>query len=113
MFTGGIQSTSRTKGYNAVLKKQITSSATLCDLAKILDGRSKTEQLQEQYKQWQISTSSYQAPFVPTHLFSNVYELLKQYVSSFYFQQTEQQMAEAMLYHAEKTTMESALQVCY
>jgi MULE transposase domain len=29
VFTAGIQSTSRTEGYNAVLKKQITSSATL------------------------------------------------------------------------------------
>ena len=111
MFTAGIQSTSRTEGYNAVLKKQITSSATLCDLAKVLDGRTQSEQLQAAFKHWQVSTTSYKAPFVAVQLFSQMYEMLKKYVSSFYLVQTEQQMAEAMLYKAKKITINDAFQV--
>lgn len=111
VFTAGIQSTSRTEGYNAVLKKQVSSSGTLCELAKILDGRIQSEQLQTAFKQWQISTTAYKAPFVATQLFSQVYKLLKEYVSSFYLVQVEQQMSEAMLYEAKKTTLEAALQV--
>jgi hypothetical protein len=111
VFTAGIQSTSRTEGYNAVLKKQITSSASLCDLAKVLDGRSQAEQLQAAFKHWQISTTTYKAPFVATQLFSQIYEMFKQYVSPFYLVQVEQQMAEAMLYKAEKTSADNALEV--
>ena len=39
--------------------------------------------------------------------------MLKQYVSPFYLMQVEQQMAEAMLYKATKTTLNDALQVWY
>ena len=84
VFTAGVQSTSRTEGYNALLKKQITASATLCDLAKVLDGRSKTEQLQTAFKEWQVSNTQYQAPFVPTQVFGQIHKMLKQYVSSLF-----------------------------
>ena len=109
VFTAGIQSTSCTERCNAVLKKQVTSSATLCELAKVLDGRTQSEQVQAAYTNWQISTTSYQAPFVTTQLFPQVYQMLKQYVSPFYLLQVEQQMAEAMLYKATKTTVNDAL----
>lgn len=113
VFTAGIQSTSRTEGYNVLLKKQISSSGTLCDLAKVLDGRMQTEQLQTAFRQWQVSMTTYKAPFVATQLFSPIYKMLKEYVSSFYVAQVEQQMGEAMLYEAKKTTIETALQVMY
>ena len=45
--------------------------------------------------------------------FPQIYEMLKQYVSSFYLAQVEQQMAEAMLYRAKQITVEDALQVHY
>jgi hypothetical protein len=83
----------------------------LCDLAKVLDGRAQSEQLQAAFKHWQISTTAYKAPFVATQLFSQMYEMLKQYVSSFYLVQVEQQMAEAMLYKAKKITTDDAFQV--
>ena len=38
-FTVGIQTTSRVEGYNNIIKREITSNNTLCDLANILDTR--------------------------------------------------------------------------
>lgn len=69
--------------------------------------------MQTAFKQWQVSTTAYKAPFVATQLFSQIYKMLKEYVSSFYLVQVEQQMGEALLYEAKRITVETAFQVLY
>ena len=43
LFTAGVQTTSRVKGYNNIIKRELSSNNTLCDLANVLDTRFERE----------------------------------------------------------------------
>ena len=43
IFTAGVQTTSRVEGYNNIIKRELASNSTLCNLANVLDARLENE----------------------------------------------------------------------
>ncbi len=43
IFTAGIQTTSRVESYNNIIKRELSATSTLCDLASVLDVRFERE----------------------------------------------------------------------
>ncbi|CAB4408506.1 unnamed protein product [Rhizophagus irregularis] len=45
IFTAGVQTTSYVKGYNNIIKHELKSNGTLCNLASVIDARLESEDL--------------------------------------------------------------------
>src|SRR5687767_7052722 len=43
IFTAGVQTTSRVEGYNNIIKRELASNSTLCNLTSTLDARLESE----------------------------------------------------------------------
>ena len=77
----GIESTSRVKGYNWIIKQQLKAKSTLCELSNQIDSRLKEEEQWNQFHEYKQSTITNTTFTFGQNLFLIVTKTLNKYLT--------------------------------
>ena len=81
IFTAGVQTTSRIEGYNNIIKRELSSSNTLCDLANVLDTRLEREVQWNRFFEYHTLSNCMGITSVSHDLFPEVDKLMSNYLT--------------------------------
>ncbi|CAG8627887.1 13833_t:CDS:2 [Cetraspora pellucida] len=77
----GIESTAHVEGYNWIIKKELRTNSTLCELAEHLDQRLKSEAQWEQFHEYRSLTTVATVPTTGHDLFPEVVDVINKYTT--------------------------------
>jgi MULE transposase domain len=81
IFTAGVQTTSRVEGYNNIIKRELASNSTLCNLANVLDARLESEVQWNRFFEYHTLSTCMGIRLVSNDLFPKIDKLMSEYLS--------------------------------
>ncbi|RHZ53322.1 hypothetical protein Glove_443g1 [Diversispora epigaea] len=100
IFTAGIESTSRIEGYNWVIKQQLKTNSTLCELVDCLDSRLKEEERWNQFYEYKQITTSNIVSTVGQDLFLTITKVLDKYLTEPIYNIIRAEMSQCLFVNA-------------
>ncbi|RHZ89158.1 hypothetical protein Glove_18g82 [Diversispora epigaea] len=100
IFTAGIESTSRVEGYNWVIKQQLKTNSTLCELVDRLDSRLKEEERWNQFYEYKQITTSNTVSTVGQDLFSTITKVFDKYLTEPIYNIIRAEMSQCLFVNA-------------
>ena len=101
-FTTGIQTTSRVEGYNHIIKRELSSSKTLCDLAKVLDARLESEVQWNRFFEYRTLSNCMGITSASHDLFPEVDKLMSNYLTPHILSAERLEIAQCLYFIASK-----------
>ena len=77
----GIQTTSRVKGLNNIIKRELKANGTLCDLASVLDERLENEGHWNRFFEYRILSTCMGITSVGNELFPEIDKVMSKYLT--------------------------------
>jgi len=102
IFTAGVQTTSRVEGYNNIIKRELSSSNTLCDLANVLDTRLEREVQWNRFFEYHTLSNCMGITSVSHDLFPEVDKLMSNYLTPHILSAERLEIAQCLYFIASK-----------
>ena len=102
IFTAGVQTTSRVEGYNNIIKRELSSSNTLCDLANVLDTQLEREVQWNRFFKYHTLSNCMGITSVSHDLFPEVDKLMSNYLTPHILSAERLEIAQCLYFIASK-----------
>jgi hypothetical protein len=102
IFTARVQTTSRVEGYNNIIKRELSSSNTLCDLANVLDTRLEREVQWNRFFKYHTLSNCMGITSVSHDLFPEVDKLMSNYLMPHILSAERLEIAQCLYFIASK-----------
>ena len=106
IFTAGIQTTSRVEGYNNIIKRELTSNGTLCNLASALDARLESEVKWNRFFEYHTLSTCMGIASVGHDLFPKVDKLMSEYLTPHILSTERSEIAQSLYFIASKVELD-------
>ena len=102
----GVQTTSRVEGYNNIIKRELTSNGTLCNLASILNDRLESEVKWNRFFEYHTISTCMRIASVSHDLFPEVDKLMSKYLTPHILSTERTEMAQCLYFIANKVELD-------
>jgi len=112
IFTAGVQTTSRVEGYNNIIKRELASNSTLCNLANVLDARLENEVKWNRFFEYHTLSTCMGIKSVSNDLFPKIDKLMSEYLSPHILSAERLEMAQCLYFIANKVESNITEVIC-
>ncbi|PKY17338.1 hypothetical protein RhiirB3_467899 [Rhizophagus irregularis] len=103
-FNGGIQSTQSVESFNAIIKKAVNSTSTLCDVEKAIDKRHESESKYCQLIDLKARQTTVGIPHLSSQFFSNIDVILIHFLTPLVLSWQRFQISQSFTYEGQLVT---------
>lgn len=103
-FNGGVQSTQSVESFNAIIKKAVNSTSTLCDVEKAIDKRNESESKYCQLIDLKARQTTVGIPHLSSQFFSNIDAILIHFLTPLVLLWQRFQISQSFTYEGQLVT---------
>jgi hypothetical protein len=98
IFTAGVQTTSHIEGLNGIIKRTLTATSSLCNLAEVLDARLQNEAQWNRFFEYQTMSSCMGIVSVGHDLFLEIDKQIVKYLTPHILSAEQSEMAQCLYF---------------
>lgn len=100
-FNGGVQSTQSVESFNAIIKKAVNSTSTLCDVEKAIDKRHESESQYCKLVDLKARQTTVGLPHLSSQFFSNIDKILNHFLTPLVLSWQKFQISQSFTYEGQ------------